>query len=1247
MKLLPVFISLVFGLSLSTSFSQLTANFTANQLSICLGDGIQFTDLSTVGGSPITDWNWDFGDGNASTLQNPVYVYSTPGNYNITLTVQAQDGTSDFEVKALYITVSPLPTVGLGLIGAACNVPFNATFSNSSSSGNDFIYAWDFGNGQTSTDFNPSGITYNSGGTFTVSLVVTNTVTGCTDSNAISIDINDFNAAISAPLQACQDGSVQIDNATIPSSTSWFWNFGDGFTSSFENNLHTYATPGTYTITLTATDAVTGCSEIVTQDIDVLPLPTPSFTVTPQVGCAPLNVTFTNNSAGGGTFDWDFGNGNTFTGQNPPVQQYLTNGSYDVTLTMTDVNGCSNSILQTNAVDVQPLQVVFGSDITGGCSPIDVQFADSSDVPDPAGDPIVTWNWTFGNGNTFSGQNPPVQTYNLGVYDVNLSITTSNGCTADTTYSAYIEVGEIVSVDFSVTPLDDCAKSPFDFTDLSVITVPFSPGEVTYEWDFGDGGTSTDQNPQYNYPQDTGFFDVQLIVDFRGCRDSITKTDAVFIKAPISIFQASQTLFCNPTSLPLQVDFTDNSIIGAIPDDAAMTWSWGDGTFTYFDDPDFDDADLGSTVHSYNAYGTYTVQQAIYNYTTGCEDSTSVTISVTFTDASFTASNDSVCKNSPVLLVDGSTSSHPFGTYSYNLGNGDTQNGSVVSYTYNTAGSYDVILTSTNGVGCADSDTLVGMDVLELPLADISPSSLTGCAPFNTTFSNNSLTQGNGVGLSSFLWTFPDGSTQTTNNVATDVNFNHTTEGFFTTTLVVTDNFGCVSPASSVGITLTKPVADFILDTIVCDLESFLISNTSSGLLPIGSEWFIDGNNVGNTTNYSGQFDEISDPNTNVVDHFIQLVVTDVNGCMDTISETIHVSMPYANANYSFNSASINGAGQYVCPPVFASLTDTSSTYGTITDWDWTFGNGNSSIDQNPDNTYVFAGTYTATLMITDEFGCTSDTSFIDYLTIFGPQGELLATNVGDFCNPLYEFSSSNLISVNSIAWDMGDGNIVNDTNTFTYEYNSNGSYNPTAIVSDASGCAIPFDLGNITINSNLLNAFFTSSFAEGNIGDAFTFTDASTSVLSPIVQWNWNISTNNGIISNANPFDENYTWLIPGNQTVTLTVLDSNGCADSYTIVVPISVEVEIPNVLTANNDGVNDLFVLPYNVFSEFDLVILNRWGQVVQELRNATGTFLWDGRNLNGNECVEGVYFYKFVGTMFNNELIEKHGNVTLVR
>ena len=177
----------------------------------------------------------------------------------------------------------------------------------------------------------------------------------------------------------------------------------------------------------------------------------------------------------------------------------------------------------------------------------------------------------------------------------------------------------------------------------------------------------------------------------------------------------------------------------------------------------------------------------------------------------------------------------------------------------------------------------------------------------------------------------------------------------------------------------------------MCDLESFLISNTSSGLLPIGSEWFIDGNNVGNTTNYSGQFDEISDPNTNVVDHFIQLVVTDVNGCMDTISETIHVSMPYANANYSFNSASINGAGQYVCPPVFASLTDTSSTYGTITDWDWTFGNGNSSIDQNPDNTYVFAGTYTATLMITDEFGCTSDTSFIDYLTIFGPQGELLA----------------------------------------------------------------------------------------------------------------------------------------------------------------------------------------------------------------------------------------------------------------
>jgi len=1244
MKLIALIFSTLFIFSMS--FSQLTADFSAGQTSFCLGDQIQFTDLSIAGGSPITDWNWDFGDGNSSIIQNATHTYVSAGTYNVTLTVQAQDGSSDFEVKTSYITVFPLPVVGFGLVGSACDLPFNATFSNSSSTGGNIAYAWDFGNGQTSTSFNPSGITYNAAGNYTVSLVVTDIVTGCADSNTISIDINDFTAVISAPLQACQDASVQIDNATTPTSTSWFWNFGDGFTSSFENNAHVYTTPGTYTITLTATDAVTGCSEIITQDIDILALPSPSFTVAPIIGCAPLDVTFTNTS-GAGNFDWDFGNGNTFTGQNPPVQQYSSNGSYDVTLTMTDANGCSNSVTQTNIVDVQALQVIFGSDITGGCAPINVQFSDSSIVPDPTGDPIVTWNWTFGNGNTFSGQNPPVQTYNLGTYDVNLSITTSNGCTADTTYTSYIEVGEIISVDFSVTPIDDCAKSPFDFTDLTVITAPFAPGEVTYEWDFGDGGTSTVQNPQYNYPQDTGFFDVQLIVDFRGCRDSITKTDLVFIKAPISLFTASQTLFCNPSSLPLQVDFTDNSIIGAIPDDAAMTWTWGDGTFTFFDDPDFDDADLGSTVHFYNAYGTYNVQQAIYNYTTGCSDSTTVTISVTFTDAAFTPSNDSVCKNSPILLVDASTSSHPFGTYSYDMGDGNSQSGSVISYTYNTAGSYDIILTATNAVGCADNDTLFGMDVLELPSAVISPSALTGCAPFNTTFSNNSIAQGNGVGLSSFLWTFPDGSTQTTNSVTTDVNYVHTTEGFFTTTLVVTDDFGCVSPTASVGITLTKPVADFIIDTIVCDLESFLITNTSSGLLPLGAEWFIDGNSTSTTSNYSGQFDETPSPTSNVVDHLIQLVVTDVNGCLDTISEVIHVSMPYANANYSFSSASINGAGQYVCPPVFASLTDTSSSYGTITNWDWTFGNGNSSIDQNPDNTYVFAGTYTATLMITDEYGCTSDTAFVDYLTIFGPQGDLLATNVGDFCNPLYEFSSTNLISVSNIAWDLGDGTIINDTNTFTYEYSSNGNYNPTAIVSDISGCAIPFDLGNISINSNLLDAFFTSSMLEGNVGDLFTFSDASTSVLSPIIQWNWDISTNNGIIINANPFDEDYTWLIPGNQTVTLTVLDSNGCADSYTLTFPITVDIEMPNVLTANNDGTNDFFVLPYDIFSEFDLVIINRWGQVVQDLKSATGTFLWDGRNLSGNECTEGVYFYKFVGTMFNDELVEKHGPVTLVR
>jgi PKD repeat protein len=98
--------------SSSVLFGQnLTANFSVNEIEICLGEIVDFTDLSTAGNSPILAWTWDFGDGFSSQVQNPTHIFTAAGTYNITLTVQAQDGTSDVEIKQVFIIVHPLPQV--------------------------------------------------------------------------------------------------------------------------------------------------------------------------------------------------------------------------------------------------------------------------------------------------------------------------------------------------------------------------------------------------------------------------------------------------------------------------------------------------------------------------------------------------------------------------------------------------------------------------------------------------------------------------------------------------------------------------------------------------------------------------------------------------------------------------------------------------------------------------------------------------------------------------------------------------------------------------------------------------------------------------------------------------------------------------------------------------------------------------------------------------------------------------------
>jgi gliding motility-associated-like protein len=1146
-----------------------TAQFVSGNFVACAGEPVNFTDLSVANGSPIVGWSWDFGDGNASNAVNPSHSYSAAGNYTIILVVSAANGQADSEVKFAYITINPKPIPDFSSTANGCALPVGVTYTNITIGGQS--YEWDFGNGQTSTLENPAMVTYAVAGNYSVTLISTNSF-GCKDTITQNIVISDFQAGITAPTTACEGAPINItDNSTVGANV-WNWTFigGNPAGSTNQNEVVTYPSPGVYTIQLTAQNTVAGCSDNTNQSITILPTPTPTFTGTPTSGCAPQAVNFTNTTGSPGTYIWDFGDGSSFNGTTPPSHTYSTDGSYSVGLTFTDANGCIGSTLLNNYINLNSPIASFAAPVLDGCAPLSVQLASTSVS---AIDPIIDWQWDFGDGTLFNGEVPPSHDYAVGTYAVTLTITTQGGCVATVTIPNYIQVGQIDLVDFSWNPPISCANVPIDFVDESIISVPHDPSEVIYSWDFGDGGTSTLEDPSYPYSADTGYFDVQLVVEFRGCLDTLIEPNAVYILAPISIFQPSQSLFCNPASFPITVTVNDNSIIGILSDDADMTWNWGDGTSTNYDDPDFDDPDQGTTSHDYAAYGSYTITQIINNYTTGCVDSSNTVINISQIIAGLSIDVDSLCLGFPVTVTSSSTSTHPFGTFDWNMGNGEFLNGDNLPYVYGASGNYSITLTATNVLGCSDTEILTPVTVLQPPTAGISANDYMGCAPFLVTFSNNSMVQGNGVPLDSFQFTFfDDGSIVNTNNVLTTVDHTFNSSGAFAVEIIATDQFGCVSPPSSAIISVTKPFADFNVQNVVCNNESFTANNNSIGLEPMTYQWFVDGTQVSTNTNYSSSFNEPFDPLSSSASHDLMLITTDANGCKDTMQQTIVVSTPVAALSYLLDGAATNANGDFVCPPVFADFTDQTLSYGSISTWSWTFGDGKTSNLQSPSNTYVFPGTYSASLSITDEFGCTSDTVLIDFLTIFGPTASPTWSDFVNACGLNVSLDIGVTQNVTSNVWNLDDGAIVNDQNSVTHIYSVPGTYEPFVTVYDANNCQVIYPLGPFTLTQPQLSinalgdVILCHGSADGNI------TGTVTGGAAPYVVTLNQTGTTQAVAIDGGSFD--FGGLSGassgGFASYTVTVTDASGSLCSVTSTVVTITEPSLPAsvVLDAQQD-------------------------------------------------------------------------------
>ncbi|MFY8021920.1 MAG: PKD domain-containing protein [Bacteroidia bacterium] len=350
-----------------------TASFTPSYTACT--KNVSFTNTSSSG-SGIT-YSWNFGDGSTSNLANPSIAYTNEGSYLVTLTVNNQ---GCIATNSQTIEVGSAPSVSFNATAASCLN--NILFENTSSVdyGN-LSYVWDFGDGSTSTVTSPTKA-YASSGNKTVTLTATNS-TGCSVSQSATVAAV---AATQAPISSFSVNSTENSCTNIHAFTntssvsggvaSYFWDFGNGSTSTSSSPSVTYNYPGTYLVSLTVNDGV--CSTTYSQNVNSSvghSGPIVQFSTPLATQCISNNRFDFSNSTyfiGWGWvnngYTWNFGDGTTSTSTFHYGKTYASPGTYQVTLNAVSMNGCPGSAsMYVTVVDLpcSGLSVVTQDELPG------------------------------------------------------------------------------------------------------------------------------------------------------------------------------------------------------------------------------------------------------------------------------------------------------------------------------------------------------------------------------------------------------------------------------------------------------------------------------------------------------------------------------------------------------------------------------------------------------------------------------------------------------------------------------------------------------------------------------------------------------------------------------------------------------------------------------------------------------------------------------------------------------------------
>ncbi|AKJ38402.1 PKD domain-containing protein [Methanosarcina barkeri] len=753
----------------------------------------------------------------------------------------------------------------------------------------------------------------------------------------------DFKADVTsgtAPL------TVNFTDQSTVSPTSWFWDFGDGTNATDQNASHTYTSAGNYTVNLTVENEGGSDSEVKTEYIRVnepLPgAPAANFTANVTSGTAPLTVQFTDASTGTiSSYSWDFDNDGTVdsTEQNP-IYTYDAAGNYTVNLTVANEGGNDSEVKTDYIVVSEPLPGApvanFTANVTSGTVPLDVQFTDAS-----TGN-ISSYSWDFDNDGTIDSiEQNPIYTYTAaGNYTVNLTVANAGGSDSEVK-TEYIVVSEPHSeapvANFTANRTSGKAPLEVQFTDASTGNIS------SYSWDFDNDRTvdSTEQSPLYTYAS-AGTYTVNLTVTGSDGNDSEVKTDYIIVSEPLSGSPVAN-FTANRTSgkAPLDVQFTDASI-GNI-----STYSWdfnNDGTI---------DSTEQNPIYTYAAAGTYTVNLTVSNADGNDSEVKTGYIKVSSLSsakpvANFSANPTSGKTPLNVKFTDTSTGSPT--SWFWNFGDGSKSYRQDPIHKYSKAGIYTVNLTVKNAKGRNTVTKTDYIKVITKPVANFTSSVTSGKTPLNVKFTDTS------TGIpAKWIWDFGDGSKSFHQNPI----HKYSKAGIYTVNLTVKNAKGrnTVTKTEYIKV-ITKPVANFTSSVTSGKAPlKVTFTDTSTG---IPDKWIWDFGD-GSKSSHQNLTHKYSKAGT----YTVNLTVKNAKG-RNTVTKTEYIKVVTKPV------ADFSATPTFGKTPLTVEFTDNST--GVPTAWKWSFGDGTTSREKNPEHQYLQGGSYKVTLTVVNVAGSSTVT---------------------------------------------------------------------------------------------------------------------------------------------------------------------------------------------------------------------------------------------------------------------------------